>query len=190
MRYDRRLPHYDVIGERVFVTFRLHGSLPHSRVFPGAHLTSGQEFVAMDRLLDNAKRGPFFLTRPEIAEMVVDALHQTEQRFERYELHSYVVMPNHVHLLVTSRVPLRNWLRSLKGFTGHAAIRMIGLRTPFWQDENYDRLVRGDDECRRIKRYIEWNPVKAGLAAAPEDFPFSSATPGRNPAAGSKAWAY
>ena len=52
---------------------------------------------------------------------------------------------------------------------------MLGsISGPFWQDESYDHLVRGDEECQRIRRYIEWNPVKAGLAASPEDFPYSS----------------
>ncbi len=98
----------------------------------------------MDRLLDTAKRGPLFLNRPEIAEMVVNAIYDGERRFDRYELHSFVVMPNHVHLLVTSLVALREWLRSLKGFTGHEAVRMPGIPGPFWQDENYDHLIRGD----------------------------------------------
>jgi len=144
----------------------------------------------MDRLLDGQRRGPVFLRQREIAEMVRQALVDGEQKLRRYELHSFAVMPNHVHLLVTPRVTSREWLGPLKGFTAHQAHRMLGLKTaqPFWQDESYDHLVRGDEECQRIRRYIEWNPVKAGLAAAPEDFPYSSATPGRSPAAGWKAW--
>ena len=91
-----------------------------------------------------------------------------------------------MHLLVTPNVPSREWLGSLKGFTGHEAIRILNLHgVPFWQDESYDRLVRGDEECRKVKHYIEWNPVKAGLAALPEDFPFSSA--GRKPGGRPKA---
>jgi len=121
-----------------------------------------------------------FLQRPEIAEMVIRSLHDGERRFRRYELHAFVITSNHVHLLVTPRVPSRKWLGPLKGFTGHEAIRILGLRNePFWQDESYDHLIRNDDECRRVKRYIEWNPVKAGLVTLPEDFPFSSA--GRKP---------
>jgi hypothetical protein len=49
-----------------------------------------------------------------------------------------------------------------------------------------DHLARNDEEYRRIQRYIEWNPVKAGLVAAPEEFPWSSATPGQSPAAAQK----
>jgi REP element-mobilizing transposase RayT len=179
-RYDRRLPNWDVIGERMFVTFRLHGSLPVYRAFPNVRLTSGQVFAAMDRLRDHPTSGPVFLRQPEIAEMVMCALSDGERRFERYELHSFVVMPNHVHLLVTPRVPSRKWLGPLKGFTGYEAIRMLGLRgTPFWQDESYDHLIPNDEGSARVKRYIEWNPVKAGLAALPEELPFSSA--GRKP---------
>ena len=55
---------------------------------------------------------------------------------------------------------------------------------PFWQDESYDRLVRDEAEFQRITRYIEMNPVKAGLAAKPEDFPWSSAGPIHNRPAG------
>jgi REP element-mobilizing transposase RayT len=129
----------------------------------------------MDRLLDSAQHGPSFLRQPEIASMVVDAIHAGAKRFRRYDLHSFAVMSNHVHLLVTSKTPLAVWLRSLKGFTGHRALRMLNIPGPFWQDESYDRLVRNDEEFSRILRYIEWNPVKAGLVSLPEDFPWSSA---------------
>ncbi len=53
----------------------------------------------MDRLLDHARTGPFFLSQPEIANVVVSALRAGENRFRRYQLHSYAVMPNHVHVL-------------------------------------------------------------------------------------------
>jgi hypothetical protein len=48
-------------------------------------------------------------------------------------------------------------------------------------------LIRDDEEFFRVKRYIEWNPVTAGLVTLPEEFPWSSATPGGSPAAGRKA---
>lgn len=68
--HDRRLPHWDTTRQPLFVTFRLHGSLPHSRDFPPAYLSSGQAFVAMDRLLDRSGYGPVFLQGPEVALLV------------------------------------------------------------------------------------------------------------------------
>ena len=72
--YQRRLPHWDTVDQPLFVTFRLHGSLPAHRVFPPDSLSrSGKAFVAMDRLLDLGASGPLYLRRPEIAEFRRDA---------------------------------------------------------------------------------------------------------------------
>ncbi len=107
--------------------------------------------------------------------MVVSAIHYREQELKHYELHAYVVMANHVHLLITPRTEVARIMQSLKRFTREGN-RILGLTgQPFWQDESYDRLVRDATEFQRIARYIEMNPVKAGLAAKPEDFPWSSA---------------
>jgi putative transposase len=174
--YDRRLPHWDVVGQPLFVTFRLHNTLPAGRNFPPSHVTSGMAFVAMDQILDQAVTGPKHLRIPEIAALVANALRDGEYRFGRYRMHSFVVMPNHVHLLVTPLVTASKWLGPLKGFTAHQANLILGLTgNPFWQGESYDHLIRSDEEFARIRRYIENNPVRAGLVAAPEDFEWSSA---------------
>jgi REP element-mobilizing transposase RayT len=173
--YERRLPHWDVVGRPLFVTFRLHDSLPTNRVFPPRSLEAGKAFMVIDRMLDTARSGALFLKEPEIADMVVGALRDGERRFQRYALHSFVVMPNHVHLLVTPNVVATRWLGPMKGFTGYRANRILGRHGAFWQDESYDHLVTSQTEFRRIQRYIELNPVKAGLVGAAEEFRWSSA---------------
>jgi REP element-mobilizing transposase RayT len=176
-RYERRLPHWDVVGHPLFVTFRLYGSLPKNRVFPPAQLaTSGEAFRVMDRILDSGASGPLLLRLPEIARLVECALRDGESRLHRYEMHAFVVMPNHVHLLVTPMVVASGWLGPLKGFTSYQANKMMGTTgQPFWQEESYDHLVRSDVEFERIRRYIEQNPVNAGLVATAEQFRWSSA---------------
>jgi putative transposase len=170
-----RLPHWDVPGQPLFVTFRLYGSFSKTRFFPPETKSAGRAFAARDRLLDRARTGPFYLRRPEIARMVCEAIEAGQDRFHRYTLHDYVVMPNHVHLLVTSAIHSMDWLRSLKGVTSIGATRTLGLVEPFWQDDSCDHTVRNAKEFRKISDYIESNPVKAGLAVQPEDFPWSSA---------------
>ena len=131
--------------------FRLHDSLPAHRVFPASSLTGGKAFVAMDRILDQAATGPKHLSIPEIAALVVKALRDGEGRFGRYQLHSFVVMPNHVHILVTPLVEATKWLRTLKGFTAPEANAILGRTgNPFWQGESYDHLVRSDEEHPRV----------------------------------------
>src|SRR5260370_36615284 len=119
----------------MFVTFRLHGSLPANRVFPPERLRNGRAFAAMDKLLDCNRAGPLFLSRPEIANMMIGALLDGE-RFGRYRLHAHVVMPNHVHLLVTPQVTARQWLGALKGFSGHTAKPLLRSRGAVWPGEN------------------------------------------------------
>ena len=109
--------------------------------------------------------------------MVVEAIRYHDHGLGHYRLHGYAVMANHVHLLVSPRVPVSRLMQSLKRFTAREGNRSLG-RTgrPFWQDESYDRLVCDEAAYERILRYIEMNPVNAGLAARPEDFPWSSAS--------------
>lgn len=175
--YQRRLPHWDVVDQPLFVTFRLHGSLPVNRVFPPDSVSnSGKSFVAMDRLLDLGASGPLYLRHPEIARLMVAALNHGERKFHRYQLHAFVVMPNHIHLLVTPKVIATQWLGPLKGFTAHQANELLGLHgQAFWQEESYDHLVRNDAEFERVRNYIEENPVAAGLVAERQQYLWSSA---------------
>ena len=92
-----------------------------------------------------------------------------------YVLHAWVVMPNHVHLLITPQVDVPALLRRLKGASARESNKLLGQTgRPFWQDESYDRLVRNTSEFERIKNYILQNPVRAGLARSIEDYPWSS----------------
>jgi putative transposase len=171
----RRLPHLHVIGQPLFVTFRLHDTLPANRPFPASNLTSGEAFLTMDRLLDQARSGPAFLRQSAIAQLVLASI-EYGAGLEHYQMHSFVIMPNHVHLLLTPQVSASKLLGSLKASTAKRANLLLhrGGR-PFWQDESYNHLVRSVDEFRRIQRYIENNPVTACLAARPEQYAWSRA---------------
>jgi len=128
----------------------------------------------MDRLLDSARSGPMFLRQPAVAQIVLE-----EIRLPQYELHAFAIMPNHVHLLFTAEAEVAPLLKSLKGRSARRVNQFMNMTgQSFWQDESYDRWVRSDEEFERIRRYIELNPVKAGLALAPEEYPWSSAGAG------------
>src|ERR1700733_14632797 len=107
------LPHLYAIGQPLFITFRLHDSLPPERAFPPANVTSGEAFVAMDRLLDQARYGAMFLRQPDIAQEILASIEHGE-RLGHYSVHAWAIMPNHVHLLLTSHVSVSKFLNSLK----------------------------------------------------------------------------
>jgi putative DNA methylase len=93
-----------------------------------------------------------------------------------YRLHAWVVMPNHVHVLIEIwQVPLGEILKAWKSFTSKMANKLLRREGSFWEDDYFDRYIRDEDHFRRVLRYIENNPVKAGLVAAAADWPWSSA---------------
>ncbi len=174
--YRRRLPHVWATDHPIFLTWRLHDSLPPNRTFAGGTLSSGQAFAAMDRFLDEARTGPLYLRQPELADMVVEALWYNAEGLKHYSLEAFVVMPNHVHMLVTANVPLPKLTKSLKGITAKRANAMLALTgQPFWQEESYDHTVRNQREFERIRGYIEENPVRAGLVHHAHEYRWSSA---------------
>ncbi|MGD0775909.1 MAG: transposase [Candidatus Solibacter sp.] len=176
--HSRHLPHWQPEGAPLFVTWRLHGSLPRNR-FPPPSATAGQAFVWMDRYLDQARFGPTWLKREDIARSVFDCLHYAADNLRQFDLHAAVVMPNHVHVLLTPIVAPAKLMQSVKGFSAREANKILG-RTgePFWQQESYDHWVRNEREFRKIAAYIEENPVRAGLASRAEGYRWSSAYAG------------
>lgn len=133
--------------------------------------------MEMDRALDAAEYGPKWLTDPRLAQMVMDALNFGAKHLKYYTLIAYVIMPNHVHVVLTPRVPLPRITKSIKGFTAREANKILGRTGErFWQDESYDHWVRNEKELQKIIAYIERNPVSAGLADRIEDWPWSSAS--------------
>jgi len=84
-------------------------------------------------------------------------------------------MPNHVHILISPKIPLSRITNGIKGVTSRSAKSILALQQKhFWQDESFDHWVRSPEQFDTIRAYIENNPVKAGLAAHPEDWPWSS----------------
>jgi REP element-mobilizing transposase RayT len=170
------LPHIYGTENPVFLTWRLYGSRPANRRFPRGTLTAGQQFAVMDRLLEDARAGPFFLRQAVLAQLVVEAIHYNARALGQYVLHAFVVMPNHVHLLVTARVPIPELTKSLKGITARRANQTLGQTgSPFWQEETYDHEVRQEGELERIRAYIESDPVRSGLVTEASQYRWSSA---------------
>jgi putative transposase len=203
--YRRNLPHWQPRGAVIFFTWRLDSSLPQEvlsrlaaercRLDHDALCQDESErdrairhdkilFVLYDDALDRSADGPLWLKDIRLAQIVIDALFYQNEKL--YDLFAFVVMTNHVHVLLRPLVvptfqsatytPISRITQSLKGFTAHECNRILD-RTgqPFWQHESYDHWVRDERELSRIVTYIEFNPVKAHLVEQPEDWRWSSA---------------
>lgn len=190
---EGKLPHWFQPGVTYFVTFRTddsvpqpllrawhgrhddwlrrHGIDPHQRDWKAQlrespvwereyHRQFTRRFMAyLDR-----SYGDCVLRESKAAEIVGDALHYFNG--ERYELGDFVIMPNHVHLLVCLRgeTEIEAQCRSWKSYSARLINALAGRRGRFWQEESFDHLVWSPEQLEYLERYIANNPRKAGLA--------------------------
>ena len=145
-------------------------------------------FARIDRTLDACRQGPDWLKQNAIAELVAAQIKSCHN--ESYDLLAYCIMPNHVHLVVDTVNQLDNLLSDeaitstnyqqlyrtlglIKGRSAYQANQLLNRKGPFWQPESYDHWVRNGVELKRIIHYVLQNPVKAGLVASWEEWPWT-----------------
>jgi len=94
---------------------------------------------------------------------------------EHYKLHAFVIMPDHFHLLLTpGDVPLERCLQFIKGGFSRRYKLEAGPLISLWQKGFADHRCRDREDYLKHKKYIEQNPVRAGLCAVAEEYPWSS----------------
>lgn len=186
------LPHWDQEGATYFITWRTADSIPKGvwtrwkqerdawlvthgidplawdwrRQVEELSDEERQDFRRFSKALENeldAGHGECVLRRLELAEMVTNALRFFDG--QRYELGDFVVMPNHVHLLVggMARNAMLKQVESWKKWSAIKINEALGRSGRFWQDESFDHLVRSEASFEKFRKYIQENPVKAGL---------------------------
>ena len=190
---EHHFPHWSQKGATYFITFRTEDSLPVavyqawkrgrddwlrrqqinplSRGWRSAlnklprekRLEYHEQFTAQFHDHLDECLGACVLKRPEIGGIVAESLRHFEG--ERYHLGDFVVMPNHVHLLVQllGEVDPETQCKSWKHFTAREINKDLGQSGHFWQAESFDHLVRTSDQFDAIRRYIAENPRKANL---------------------------
>jgi putative transposase len=190
---QRKLPHWAQDGAVVFITWRTVDSMPQQTLeawrterftWLSAHgidpsipgwKTKVQDLPA-DQMTEyhdlfttrwhehlDAGHGACLLQQPEFSQIVHDSL--LHFHGQRYDMHAFVIMPNHVHLLATfaDRAGMLQQCESWKHYTAHLIHRQLGTKGRFWQQDAFDHLVRHENQFQRLEQYIAENPTKAGL---------------------------
>lgn len=204
--YSRNLPHWQPNNAEFFVTFRLANSLPKPAVdriksdweilkqeIQNYSESENKEpdnlielrkkqkllFKKYEKRLDKAETGPTWLSNPEVANLVCQAIHYRDN--DEYDLYAFCVMPNHVHMVFQmlrenkeERAPaVTKMLQSLKWFTAYKANEILNREGQFWQHESFDRYIRDQEELESTIKYVLNNPVKAGLIEDWQEWPYS-----------------
>ncbi|MGI8543589.1 MAG: REP-associated tyrosine transposase, partial [Aridibacter sp.] len=175
------LPHFD--GDVTqFITFRLADSLPQNV------LNRLRQELENDKIAENSDEyrersekyldqgiGSCILKDPAIAEIVEETIQYEHEK--SCKVISWVIMPNHVHLLLRpfDGHSLSDILKRIKGVSARKINKAIGSNGSVWQPDYFDRFIRDHEHFLKTLQYIENNPVKAGLCETPSDWAFGSA---------------
>jgi REP element-mobilizing transposase RayT len=121
-----------------------------------------------------ANRCPF---PPEARDTVLR--HCLHDHGKRFQLHAAVVMPEHVHLLLTPLCDEQGWpyalpsiLKRLKGTSARSINKLLGSCGPVWQEESFDHVLRSQESLEEKLEYLRQNPVRRGLVKKSEDYPW------------------
>jgi REP-associated tyrosine transposase len=191
--FERRLPHWSQAGTITFITWRTWDSIPEKvlrdwqserdawlkrhNIDSASHdwriklaaldSKSVQEFKCLlsDRWNDHldACHGACVLRHPELSDIVAKSLRHFDQ--DRYDITDFVVMPNHVHVLVAfpTEEALLEQCESWKHFMATKINQSLRRRGRFWQQDGFDHLVRSAEQFEYYRRYIAENPKRANL---------------------------
>ena len=178
---ERNLPHWQQQGCTYFITWRMADSVPeevlrpwrdereafflaHPQPWDSATQRAYHQLFTrrMEEWLD-AGYGSCALREPSLRDPVRECLHYFHPA--RYVLNSWVIMPNHVHVIVR---PHPDWalsriLHTWKSFTATQINKLRQTSGTFWMDESFDHIVRSLPQLDHFRHYIKENPLKARL---------------------------
>jgi len=136
----------------------------------------------------------FFVTTPtfsrrnilqsdRLAQLFIAVLNDNREK-QRLQVHAFVVMPDHVHFVLTPAPDhsLEKCVQFIKGGFSFRAKKELGFNGEIWAAGFNEERIRSASQMHNVTEYIHQNPVKRGLAATPEEFPYSSASVPMDPA--------
>ena len=135
-----------------------------------------------------SRRGTYFVafstfqrTRLFVVEAYARLFLKTVYGYKRqgsFQLHAFVVMPEHVHLLITPEMTLERAVQLIKGGYSHNFGSEFGRKKEVWQRGFTDHRIRDAADFELHRGYIHQNPVKRGLVQNATEYKYCSAYPG------------
>jgi REP element-mobilizing transposase RayT len=180
--YHRHLPHWRQDGAAYFVTFRLADSIPqqHLRALKwwrkqweeaNPEPRSEKQWEALAKEITSRTEawldsgyGECVFAHAALAREMSESLLKFQD--QRYLTSCFVVMPNHVHLVIKplGRFELEAILKDTKGYVARKVNATLHRSGTLWEQESYDRIIRDEEHLWQVIQYIGRNPAKAGLA--------------------------
>ena len=130
-------------------------------------------------VISNAFQHRSLFQSERMAHLLLDVLYDNRAK-ERMSLHEFVIVPNHLHLLITpsAAISLEKVMQFVKGGFSYRARKELGFNSEIWQAGFTNHRIHDAADYDRHRSYIRENPVSARLVERAELFPYSSAFPG------------
>jgi putative transposase len=145
-------------------------SIPSRNSDPDSIELTARTFFVSTR----AAQGKAILQTDRIANLLVEVL-RSYTLARAFRVHKFVIMPNHLHVLVTVRdTSIEKAVQLIKGNFSYRAKKELGFQREIWQKGFSEVRVRDRNSFLQHKSYIEENPVKAGFVRSPEEYPYCS----------------
>ena len=130
-------------------------------------------------ITSNASDGQALFQSARVASLFLTTLFDYRDQ-GKYQIHEFVLMPNHLHVLLTPapEITIERAVQFIKGGFSYRARKELGINRQIWQRGYVDHRVRDAQDYSRHREYIRLNPVRTHLVQAPEEYPYSSACPG------------
>ena len=111
-----------------------------------------------------------------LCDLLLDVIRENRAK-QKFQVHEFVLMPNHVHLILTPAplVSLEKAMQFIKGGFSYRAKKEMNFNCEIWQKGYNEHRIRDADEYAQHVEYVWMNPVKAGLVEQPEEYLYSSA---------------
>ena len=137
--------------------------------FPKQHYIGRRDYFLT---LCTRDRIPYFRSR-RIAHWLLESLQQIAAQ-QSFTLRAYCLMPDHLHALVEGDSPYSDLLSFVKTFKHKTTFHFRAkIGKTLWQISFFDHILRTAEDLSKTAEYILLNPVRAGLAKRPEDYPYS-----------------
>jgi len=159
--------HYDSSDYYQFITFRTYDSLDsYVSKLNGLDIDNRDKQYKIDCYLDSSPNGAYL--NGDIIILLEEII--LENSGKMYDVISFSIMPNHVHLLIKQKDELPDIMQKIKGKSSFMINKVLGKKGTFWANDYYDRSIRNEEHFFNTIKYIKENAEKAGLKDCEQRF--------------------
>lgn len=153
----KKLPHIDMDGYYQFITFRTYDSIDdYMKTISNQDVGNSKKQYLIDNYLDTSKNGNYL--KDDISEYMYNFLISKDNIL--YELVSFAIMSNHIHLLIKPLDKLENIMKILKGSSANQINKLLNKKGKFWANNYYDKAIRDEKHFFVVYEYIKNNCLK------------------------------